>query len=206
MLAAGRTQCNERLQTGPLADRHLALQREGALGTHLQGNPARPPLADARRPHGDRPLAQPRLKQDLPDPAARRPHDRRFDRDRRRARAAPAGAAALPRRPRAAPARPRARGLLRRGAGAADPPARLARPDRRARDARRPRLALGAGTAGQGEEPDRRLRPRLHQRALRRQRRRRRGRREGEGDGGDGSARRRAAATTWSGTASASPT
>ena len=66
-------------------------------------------------------------RQDLPGAAARRRQHRRLDRDHRGARAAPARAAALSGRPGAAPPGARARGLLRRAARPADPPARLAR-------------------------------------------------------------------------------
>ena len=191
--------------------RHLALQREGALGARPQAGRPRPPLAAAGIAHPDRLRAHPRRERHPAAAAAGRPHDRRLDRDHRRARGALPGPAALPGRPRAAPPRARAGGLLRRGAGTARAPAPLPRADQRAGDVRRGRRGGGAGPARQGQGPGRPLRPHLHRPALRRPRRSGRGGRRGRrssppSTGSRPSWRPTATASSWSASASASPT
>ena len=89
-----------------------------------------------------------------------RPHDRRLDRDPRRAGGALPGPAPLPRRPRAAPPRARAGGLLRRGAGARTRACfAFHELSQRAGDVRRGRGGGGAGPARQGQGPGRRSTP-----------------------------------------------
>ena len=157
-------------------------------------------------------VADPRRAADHAGAAARRPRDRRLDRDHRRA-----GGHATPSR-RSTPSTPRERspgdragGLVRREPRPARTPAALLRADPGARRCFAEIAAESrAGPAGQGEAGGRRLRPRLHQHPLGRQQRRGRraapARRSSPPSTSSRPSWSRATASSSSATASASPT
>ena len=118
----------------PLAAALLPLQREGALGARLQGGPAPPPLAGRRAAHP--PARAARRVAARRRCCSRRGDDRRHHRDRRRARAA---------QPRSAPLS-RHRDRSQGGAGARGPLRRELGPEIRSAHLH----ALAAGPAGDG--------------------------------------------------------
>ena len=195
--------------SGRSTSRTTARRRAGRSTTRSR---PRPPLAAAGSAHPDRPLAHPRRAADPPGAA-----DRRRARSATRPRSSPRWRRATRSR-RSTPPTPDER---RRALELEDffdeelgPHARLLpfhelikEPERLRRGRRR---AAVPGPLGKAKPRGRRLRPRLHQPALRRQQRRGRGsgraRRSSPPSTGSRPSWSRATASSWSATASASPT